>query len=63
MPVREDLRLVGDELEVPLVTGGRARYVNLDFAASAPPLRQVARAVEEMGRWYSSVHRGAGWKS
>ncbi|MDP8905587.1 MAG: aminotransferase class V-fold PLP-dependent enzyme [Chloroflexota bacterium] len=63
LPVRASLRLVGDGMEVPLVTGGTARYVNLDFAASAPPLVQVARAVEEMARWYSSVHRGAGWKS
>ncbi|HWH36842.1 MAG TPA: aminotransferase class V-fold PLP-dependent enzyme [Candidatus Limnocylindrales bacterium] len=63
LPVRTQLRLVGDQLEVPLVTGGRARYVNLDFAASAPPLVEVAHAVDEMGRWYSSVHRGAGWKS
>jgi selenocysteine lyase/cysteine desulfurase len=63
LPVRAHLRLVGDDLEVPLVTGGSARYVNLDFAASAPPLVEVARAVDEMGRWYSSVHRGAGWKS
>jgi selenocysteine lyase/cysteine desulfurase len=63
LPVRAKLRLVGAELEVPLVSGATARYVNLDFAASAPPLHEVALAVEEMGRWYSSVHRGAGWKS
>ena len=63
LPARSRLRLVGDEVEVPLVTGGTTRYVNLDFAASAPPLVQVAAAVEEMATWYSSVHRGAGWKS
>jgi selenocysteine lyase/cysteine desulfurase len=58
-----DLRLVGDEVEVPLVSGERRRYVNLDYAASAPALASVARAVEEMLPWYSSVHRGAGFKS
>ena len=63
LPARSRLRLVGDEVEVPLVTGGATRYVNLDFAASAPPLVQVATAVEAMATWYSSVHRGAGWKS
>jgi selenocysteine lyase/cysteine desulfurase len=63
LSVRSRLRLVGEDMEVPLVTGGGARYVNLDFAASAPPLTEVARAVDEMARWYSSVHRGAGWKS
>src|SRR3954468_11859961 len=63
LPATAQLRLVGADLEVPLVTGGTRRYVNLDFAASAPPLTQVATAVDEMARWYSSVHRGAGWKS
>jgi selenocysteine lyase/cysteine desulfurase len=63
LPVRQRLRLVGEETIVPLVTGGTARAVNLDFAASAPPLVEVAAAVDEMARWYSSVHRGAGWKS
>ena len=63
LPARSRLRLVGDDVEVPLVTGGATRYVNLDFAASAPPLVQVAAAVAEMATWYSSVHRGAGWNS
>ena len=60
---RARLRLVGEDLEVPLVTGGTAHSINLDFAASAPPLVEVGDAVAAMGRWYSSVHRGAGWKS
>ena len=57
------LRLVGAETEVPLVTGGTRRYVNLDYAASAPALVAVHDAVEELLGWYSSVHRGAGFKS
>jgi len=57
------LRLVGAEVEVPLVTGGSRRYVNLDYAASAPALQVVHDAVEELLGWYSSVHRGAGFKS
>jgi selenocysteine lyase/cysteine desulfurase len=59
----EKLRLVGLEQQVPLVTGGTTRYVNLDYAASAPALVAVAEAVEALGTWYSSVHRGAGFKS
>jgi selenocysteine lyase/cysteine desulfurase len=59
----EALRLVGAETEVPLVTGGTRRYVNLDYAASAPALQAVHDAVEELLSWYSSVHRGAGFKS
>ena len=63
LPATARLRLVGADVEVPLITGGSRRYVNLDFAASAPPLEEVATAVNEMARWYSSVHRGAGLKS
>ena len=57
------LRLVGADIEVPLVQGGARRYVNLDYAASAPALQSVHDAIEELLGWYSSVHRGAGFKS
>ena len=59
----EILRLVGADTQVPLVTGETRRYVNLDYAASAPALERVASAVRELLEWYSSVHRGAGFKS
>jgi Selenocysteine lyase len=59
----ETLRLVGQDAQVPLVTGETVRYVNLDYAASAPALQAVADAVAEFLPWYSSVHRGAGYKS
>lgn len=55
--------VVGAGLAVPLVTGGTARYVNLDYAASAPALRAVADLVTEVLPLYSSVHRGAGYAS
>jgi hypothetical protein len=55
--------VVGAGLEVPLVTGGRVRYANLDYAASAPALRAVAEQVAELLPLYSSVHRGAGYAS
>jgi len=57
------VRLVGADTEVPLVSGEMRRYVNLDYAASAPALQTVHDAVEELLGWYSSVHRGAGFKS
>ncbi|PPL19604.1 aminotransferase class V-fold PLP-dependent enzyme [Microterricola pindariensis] len=57
------LALVGSDTEVPLVSGEMRRFVNLDYAASAPALRAVHDAVEELLGWYSSVHRGAGFKS
>ena len=37
--------VVGADLDVPLVTGGSARYANLDYAASTPALRAVADRV------------------
>jgi selenocysteine lyase/cysteine desulfurase len=58
-----DATFVGDDLEVPLVGGARTRYVNLDYAASTPALFEVWAAVEAFLPWYSSVHRGAGFKS
>src|SRR5437763_16251292 len=55
--------LVGDGLPVPCVDGRDRPYLNLDSAASASALPAVARRVEEFLPWYSSVHRGAGYKS
>ncbi len=55
--------LVGSEMDVPLLTGGSRRYVNLDYAASTPALVAVADAVDRFLPYYSSVHRGAGFKS
>jgi selenocysteine lyase/cysteine desulfurase len=55
--------LVGDGLPVPCVDGRERPYLNLDSAASASALPAVARRVEEFLPWYSSVHRGAGYKS
>jgi selenocysteine lyase/cysteine desulfurase len=55
--------LLGDRLDVPLVGGGTAPYVNFDFAASAPSLLAVNDAIQAFLPWYSSVHRGAGYKS
>jgi selenocysteine lyase/cysteine desulfurase len=58
-----ELALVGADISVPLVDGGERRYVNLDYAASAPCLAAVKDAVDELLPWYSSVHRGTGYKS
>lgn len=50
-------------VEVPLVTGDRVPYANLDYAASAPCLTEVRDAVDELLPYYASVHRGAGYLS
>jgi selenocysteine lyase/cysteine desulfurase len=55
--------LVGDDVMVPCVDGQDRRHIALDAAASTPALPAVARRVQEFLPWYSSVHRGAGWKS
>jgi selenocysteine lyase/cysteine desulfurase len=57
------VRLVGDDLLVPCVDGIERRYVSLDAGASTGALPGVADRVQEFLPWYSSVHRGAGWKS
>lgn len=56
-------RFSGLDHEVPLLDGGRARYINFDNAASTPPLSAVRRGVEAFLDYYASVHRGTGFKS
>ena len=60
---RLPVALVGDGLAVPCVDGVERPYVNLDAAASTSALPAVAAKVQEFLPWYSSVHRGAGFKS
>ena len=55
--------LVGDGSMVPCVDGQDRPYIGLDAAASTSALPLVAHAVEDFLPWYSSVHRGAGYKS
>lgn len=53
----------GIDIEVPTLDDGFRRYINFDNAASTPPLRAVKIAVNEFMNYYSSVHRGTGYKS
>jgi cysteine desulfurase/selenocysteine lyase len=53
----------GTECEIPLLNGQRRPYVNLDNAATTSPLQAVVDHVAGCADWYSSVHRGAGFKS
>lgn len=57
------LDVVGANLSVPLLDGRRVRYVNLDYAATAPALRTVAERVAHVLPFSGSVHRGAGLPS
>jgi selenocysteine lyase/cysteine desulfurase len=56
-------RLVGDDVQVPVLGGAQRRYVDLDTAATSSASSAVVRAVENFLPWYSSVHRGSGAKS
>lgn len=55
--------IVGIDQRVPLLDGSSRPYINLDNAASTPALRGVQQKVNEFLGWYSSVHRGSGFKS
>ncbi len=55
--------LVGAHLGVPCLDGETRPYRDLDCGASTPALQVVADRVNEFLPWYSSVHRGAGYKS
>jgi len=55
--------LVGDGMLVPCIDGQERPYLSLDAAASTSALPVVAERVAEFLPWYSSVHRGAGFKS
>jgi cysteine desulfurase / selenocysteine lyase len=55
--------VVGGTQEVPILGGMKTRYVNLDNAASTPALVEVRDGVNRFLEFYSSVHRGVGYKS
>ncbi len=53
----------GLETSVPLLDGTQRQYINLDNAASTPAFRAVKESVDGFLAYYSSVHRGVGFKS
>jgi selenocysteine lyase/cysteine desulfurase len=55
--------LAGDGTPVPCADGAERPYLSMDAAASTAALGQVVARVAEFVPWYSSVHRGAGYKS
>jgi len=56
-------RILGLDRKVPLLDGNLVNYINLDNAASTPPFKDVMDAVTRFTPYYSSVHRGSGFKS
>jgi selenocysteine lyase/cysteine desulfurase len=55
--------IVGVDIKVPVLNGRLQNYINFDNAASTPPLKCVWETLEEFKDYYSSVHRGTGFKS
>ncbi len=55
--------IVGVDELVPVLDGRLVQYVNLDNAATTPPLRAVVDAVQDFLPMAASVHRGSGYKS
>ena len=54
---------VGLDVDTPLLDGSHRPYINLDNAASTPALIAAQHAVDDFLCFYSSVHRGTGFKS
>ena len=55
--------IVGYYQKVPLPDGSERQYINFDNAASTPALKPVLDKVNDFMNWYSSIHRGTGFKS
>lgn len=62
-PAAQNDRIAGIDQRVPVLDGSLQRYINLDNAASTPVLGEVLETVNQFMQWYSSVHRGTGFKS
>ena len=55
--------IVGVDTAVPLPDGRLASYINFDNAATTPPFKSVMKKINDFAPWYSSIHRGKGYKS
>ncbi len=56
-------RILGLDRKTPLLDGSTVSYVNLDNGASSPPMIDSVKALDDFMPFYSSVHRGTGFKS
>lgn len=55
--------VIGADVKVPIANGEYVNSINFDNAATTPPLFAVLKEINDFAPWYSSVHRGAGYKS
>lgn len=55
--------IVGADTKIPLSNGQLVTSINFDNAATTPPFSSVLQSVVSFAPWYSSIHRGTGYKS
>ncbi|GCD12194.1 aminotransferase class V-fold PLP-dependent enzyme [Clostridium tagluense] len=55
--------ILGINKKVPLISGKSVTAINFDNAATTPPFKSVMEDVVRFTPWYSSIHRGEGFKS
>jgi len=55
--------VAGVDTTVPLTNNTYVTAINFDNAASTPPFLSVMQEINNFAPWYSSVHRGTGYKS
>ncbi|MEN6566966.1 MAG: aminotransferase class V-fold PLP-dependent enzyme [Veillonellales bacterium] len=55
--------VVGANTQIPLANGEYVTAINFDNAATTPPFCAVMREINRFAPWYSSIHRGKGYKS
>jgi len=65
LPIEYNFRdlVVGVNQEIPLINGRYSNSINFDNAATTPPLKSVLYRINHFCQWYSSIHRGTGYKS
>lgn len=55
--------IVGSNTHIPVIGDSTLKYINFDNAATTPPFKRVMEKINEFSEFYSSIHRGSGFKS
>ncbi|MDF2505782.1 aminotransferase class V-fold PLP-dependent enzyme [Clostridium sp.] len=55
--------IVGADTKIPINNGKITTAINFDNAATTPPFISVLKKIINYAPWYSSIHRGVGYKS
>ncbi|MFL0194731.1 aminotransferase class V-fold PLP-dependent enzyme [Clostridium sp. WILCCON 0269] len=55
--------ITGVDTKIPLQNGKLVTAINFDNAATTPPFNYVLKKINDFSPYYSSIHRGTGFKS